>query len=40
MDNFKVIYLILRILERALDGQVDTDALEPERAALLVECMD
>ena len=29
MDNFKVIYLILRILERALDGQVDTYDLSP-----------
>lgn len=29
MDNFKVIYLILRILERALDGRVDLYDLSP-----------
>lgn len=29
MDNFKVIYLILRILERALDGQLDPYDLSP-----------
>ena len=29
MDNFKVIYLILRILERSLDGKLDLYDLSP-----------
>lgn len=34
MDNFKVIYLILRILEKALDGQVDPEELSPEKLGI------
>ena len=48
MDNFTTIYVILRTLEKAMDGKVDLELLsakslglsEPRRRALLIAMQD